>query len=69
MIRTGTDVDTRSIKAAFERLSPKMRLALYLVKEDGLSYEAAGKEMGVDAQTVQRLLMRSMEYLVEESCK
>jgi len=59
----------QAVKRAFEQLSPRMRLAVHLIKEDGLSYEDVAAQLEIKPNSVRRLVERAMEFLLEEVSK
>jgi RNA polymerase sigma factor (sigma-70 family) len=54
------------VQKAIEALPPKCKIAMTLVRYEGLSYEEAAVKMGgVKVNSVRRLVERSIEYLLE----
>jgi RNA polymerase sigma-70 factor (ECF subfamily) len=53
------------LQRAIETLPPRTRMALMLVREDGLSYEELGARLGIKTHSARRLVERAMEYLLE----
>jgi RNA polymerase sigma-70 factor (ECF subfamily) len=58
-------IEYEAVKRAFRLLSPKMRMVIHLIKEDNMSYEQVAATMGIQRETVERLVERAMEYLLE----
>jgi RNA polymerase sigma factor (sigma-70 family) len=58
-----------AVKRAFKQLSPRMRLAVHLIKEDGLSYDEVAAQLEIKPNSVRRLVERAMEFLLEEVSK
>jgi DNA-directed RNA polymerase specialized sigma24 family protein len=46
-----------------------MRLAVHLIKEDGLSYDEVAAQLEIKPNSVRRLVERAMEFLLEEVSK
>jgi RNA polymerase sigma factor (sigma-70 family) len=57
------------VKSAFRQLSPRMRMAVHLIKEDGLSYDEVAVRLGIKPSSVRRLVERAMEFLLEAVSK
>lgn len=51
------------IREAVAQLSPQQRTAFLLQREEGLSYEAIGKQMGIATNTVKVHLYKAMESI------
>lgn len=48
-----------------DALPARSKMALLMVKEDGLSYEEVGARLGIKTHSARRLVERAMEYLVD----
>jgi RNA polymerase sigma factor (sigma-70 family) len=57
--------ELEALQREVEALPPKCRLALMLVKLDGVSYEEVGIRLGIKTHSARRLVERAMEYLLE----
>jgi len=55
--------DLAELKRAVERLPPKCKMALLMVRVDGLSYQEVGQHLGIKTHSARRLVERAMEYL------
>lgn len=53
------------LSMAFERLSPEMRKTLFLIVEQGVSYQEAAQELGIPIGTVRSRLNRARQMLRE----
>ena len=60
-----TSKESDALRQGVEALPPKAKLALLMVRQDGLSYKEVGRKLGVTTNTAQRLVERAMEYLLE----
>lgn len=58
-----------AVKRAFEKMSARMKLAVHLIKEDGLSYDEVAAQLEIKPNSVRRLVERAMEFLLEEVSK
>jgi RNA polymerase sigma factor (sigma-70 family) len=47
------------------KIAPKTKMALLMIKEEGLSYEEVAAKLGIKTRSAHRLVQRAMEYLVE----
>jgi RNA polymerase sigma-70 factor (ECF subfamily) len=54
-----------ALQRAIETLPPRTKMALMLVREDGISYEELGQRLGIKTHSARRLIERAMEYLLE----
>jgi len=54
-----------ALQRAIETLPPRTRMALMLVREDGISYEDLGVRLGIKTHSARRLIERAMEYLLQ----
>jgi RNA polymerase sigma factor (sigma-70 family) len=54
-----------ALQRAIETLPPRTKMALMLVREEGLSYEELGQRLGIKTHSARRLIERAMEYLLE----
>ena len=54
-----------ALQRAIETLPPRTKMALMLVREDGISYEELGEKLGIKTHSARRLIERAMEYLLE----
>jgi len=50
-----------ALHRAIERLPPRTKMALMLVREEGLSYEELGQRLGIMTHSARRLIERAME--------
>jgi RNA polymerase sigma factor (sigma-70 family) len=57
--------EVEALERGFELLPPRTRMALILIKEDGLSYEEVGARLGIKTHSARRLIERAMEFLLE----
>jgi len=57
------------VRQAFEKLSPRMRTAVYLIKEVGLSYEETGARLNIKPASARRLVERAMDFLSDAVSK
>jgi len=53
------------VQKTIEALPPKCKLAMTLVRYEGLSYEEASAKMGIKTGSVRRLVQRAIEHLIE----
>jgi RNA polymerase sigma factor (sigma-70 family) len=60
-----TTKESDALRRGVEALPAKAKLALLMVRQDGLSYEEVARELGVTTKTARRLVERAMEYLLE----
>src|SRR5579864_4331660 len=58
-----------ALQRAIETLPPRTRMALMLVREEGVSYEELGQRLGIMTHSARRLIERAMEYLLEAVSK
>jgi len=61
--------ELEAVKRAFQSLPPRTRLVIYMLKEDGLTYEEIGLQLRIKPLSVRRLVDRAMEFLVEAISK
>ena len=57
--------DLEALQRGIEALPPKTKMALLMVRQDGLSYEEVGQKLGIKTHSARRLVERAMEYLLE----
>ena len=57
--------DLEALLRGIEALPPKTKMALLMVRQDGLSYEEVGQRLGIKTHSARRLVERAMEYLLE----
>ena len=57
--------EIEAVGRAFELLPARTRMALLLIKEDGLSYEEVGRRLGIKTHSARRLIERALEFLLE----
>jgi RNA polymerase sigma factor (sigma-70 family) len=57
--------DLETLQRGIEALPPKTKMALLMVRQDGLSYEEVGHRLGIKTHSARRLVERAMEYLLE----
>ena len=53
------------LQRGIEALPPRTKMALLMVRQDGLSYEEVGQRLGIKTHSARRLVERAMEYLLE----
>lgn len=66
ILREDQDGQTRALKQALSRLSPKRREAIYLKYYEGMSYEEIQEIMEVGYQTARNYIYKALEALREE---
>jgi len=54
-----------ALQRGIEALPPRTKMALLMVRQDGLSYEEVGEKLGIKTHSARRLVERAMEYLLE----
>jgi RNA polymerase sigma factor (sigma-70 family) len=54
-----------AVRRAFVLLPPRTKLALLMVREDGLSYDEVGARLGIKPHSARRLVERALEFLLE----
>ena len=55
-----------ALQRRVETLPPRSKLALLMVKEDGLSYQEVGARLGIKTHSARRLVERALEFLVAD---
>jgi RNA polymerase sigma factor (sigma-70 family) len=58
--------ELEAVKRAFKQLPPRTRMVVYLIKQDGMSYDEVALKLGIKTSSVRRLVERAMESLLEE---
>jgi len=57
--------ELEALQRGIEALPPKTKMALLMVRQEGLSYEEVAIKLGIKTHSARRLVERSMEYLLE----
>jgi RNA polymerase sigma factor (sigma-70 family) len=60
-----TPEEQEALERAIRELPPKARMALILLWEDRLGYEAIAAQLRVEPYVARRLVFRALEYLLE----
>jgi len=58
-----------AVQRAIELLPARTRMALHMIREDGLSYEEVGAKLGIQTHSARRLIERATEFLLAEVSK
>ena len=62
---SGVTRDDERHNALEKLLPPKTKMALLMVRQEGLSYEEVASKLGIKTHSARRLVERAMEYLLE----
>jgi len=57
--------ELEALQRGIEALPPKTKMALLMVRQEGLSYEEVAAKLGIKTHSARRLVERAMEYLIE----
>ena len=57
--------ELEALQRGIEALPPRTKMALLMVRQDGLSFEEVGQRLGIKTHSARRLVERAMEYLLE----
>ena len=55
--------ELEAVRRAFALLPPRTKMALLMIREDGLSYDEVGARLGIKAHSARRLVERALESL------
>jgi len=57
--------ELEALQRGIEAHPPRTKMALLMVRQDGLSYEEVAGKLGIKTHSARRLVERAMEYLLE----
>jgi len=57
--------ELEALQRGIEALPPRTKMALLMVRQDGLSFKEVGQRLGIKTHSARRLVERAMEYLLE----